>query len=78
MSASPWMTLPEACDYTRHSRQTVRRAAVEYQRDNSKGLRGYQPHTNASWRFHVTDLDRWVRGEPPARSTRQLASVRTA
>lgn len=76
MTDTPWFTLPEAMAYTRRSRETVRRAAVEYQRDNNKGLKGYQSHPNACHRFHVEDLDRWIRGEAPAWDTRRLAPVR--
>lgn len=63
-----WLTLARAAEYTGHSYEWVRRAAVEYQRSSGRrGLRGSQRKAGASWRFKAVDLDRWVRGEPPAR-----------
>jgi hypothetical protein len=63
-----WLTLDEAAAYTGRHRETVRRAAVEYQRSNSKaGLRAAQQKAHACWRFKAADLDRWVMGEAPAR-----------
>lgn len=64
---TPWMTLAEACAYTKRSRETVRRAAVAYQRNDRAGLRTFQPHPNACHTFHVGDLDRWMQGLAPAR-----------
>lgn len=64
-----WLTLDEACRYTRRSRETVRRAAVHYQRTQGReGLKGAQPKPNACWRFAVPDLDRWVEGQRPRRA----------
>jgi hypothetical protein len=71
--STPWLTLSEACEYTRRSAETVRRAAVAYQRDNSKGLRGFQSHPNACHRFHREDLDRWVMGLAPSRRSVRAA-----
>lgn len=65
--ANGWLTLDEAAAYTGHHRETVRRAAVENQRDPKRGLRGAQQRAHACWRFKAEDLDRWIRGEPPAR-----------
>lgn len=62
-----WLTLDEAAAYTGHHRETVRRAAVDYQRDNRRGLRSAQRNAHACWRFQREDLDRWVMGQPPAR-----------
>jgi len=74
MIETPWLTLAEACEYTKHCTQTVRRAAVECDRSNGqRGLRGYQQRGHTPWRFRVEDLDRWLRGEPPARSIRRVA-----
>lgn len=68
MNDDGWLTLGEAAEYTGHSYEWVRRAAVEYQRSSARsGLRGSQRKAGASWRFKRADLDRWVRGEPPAR-----------
>lgn len=71
MSESPWMTLEETCAYAKRSRETVRRAAVLWSRKKTEGLRAHQRKAHARWRFHVEDVDRWIRGEPPRRTTRQ-------
>lgn len=66
-----WLTLDQACEYTQRSRETLRRAAVHYQRTQGReGLKGAQRKAHACWRFSVRDLDRWVEGDPPARSKR--------
>lgn len=66
-----WLTLDEACAYTQRSRETVRRAAVQYQRTEGRdGLKGAQRQAHACWRFTVRDLDRWVEGLPPVRRGR--------
>jgi heme oxygenase len=71
MTETPWLTLAEAVTYTKRSERTVRGAAVECDRSSgARGLRGYQQGAGCSWRFHTADLDRWVRGEAPARSSR--------
>jgi hypothetical protein len=62
-----WLTLNEAARYTGRHRETVRRAAVAYQRDSNTGLRSAQQRTHACWRFKTEDLDRWVLGERPKR-----------
>lgn len=62
-----WLTLDEAATYTGHHRETLRRAAVDFDRSGNAGLRGFQRKAHATWRFKAVDLDRWVRGEPPAR-----------
>lgn len=78
MTESPWMTLAETCTYSRKSYETVRRAAVGYQRTSGRaGLKGEQPRVNACWTFHRDDVDRWIKGEPPvapARSRLRRAS----
>ncbi len=62
------MTLDEAADYARRSRETLRRAAVEFQRsDGRTGLRGFQRKAGACWRFTDRDVDRWIKGLPPER-----------
>jgi hypothetical protein len=45
----------------------VRRAAVEFDRTGTAGVRGFQPRAHACWRFKAEDLDRWVMGQRPAR-----------
>lgn len=66
-----WLTLNQACTYTQKSRETVRRAAVQYQRTGGRdGLKAAQPRPHACWRFTTKDLDRWVEGEAPARPKR--------
>lgn len=70
---TPWMTLADACQYTRRSYETVRRAAVAFQRDPRKGLRAFQERPHACYRFHRDDLDRWVMGQPPARGAVRAA-----
>lgn len=62
-----WLTLDQAATYTGHNKETLRKAAVQHQRDSRSGLRGAQQRANTCWRFKAEDLDRWVRGEPPAR-----------
>ncbi|MEV0085225.1 hypothetical protein [Saccharopolyspora sp. NPDC050642] len=70
---SPWMTVRETADYTRRHKDTVLRALREYQRtDGRSGLRGAQPKPHACYRVRRDDADRWMAGEPPAR-TRRLA-----
>lgn len=66
--AQGWMSLDRAAEYTGRHRETLRRAAVEFQRTNGKaGLRAAQQRANACWRFKADDLDRWVEGLPPKR-----------
>ncbi len=68
------LTAAEAAKHVKLNVRRVRDAAVECARSNGrKGLRGYQRGPNCSWRFFVEDLDRWLRGEPPARSIRRVA-----
>ncbi|GAB3429966.1 helix-turn-helix domain-containing protein [Actinophytocola sediminis] len=62
-----WLTLDQAAEYTGRHRETVRRAAVQFDRDPTKGLRGFQRKSSACWRFKVEDLDRWVMGQAPKR-----------
>lgn len=72
-TSSPWMTLQQVCDYAQRSYETVRRAAVECQRSSGeRGLKGAQRDVNATWRFHVEDVDRWVAGEAPVAPARKL------
>lgn len=66
-----WLTLDQACAYTQRSRETVRRAAVQYQRTQGReGLKGAQRTPHACWRFTTKDLDRWVEGQSPTRRGR--------
>jgi hypothetical protein len=74
MIKTPWLTAAEAAQYVKLDIRRVRAAAVECEQTNGRaGLRGYQRGPNCSWRFHIEDLDRWLRGEPPARSIRRVA-----
>jgi hypothetical protein len=69
-----WLTLDQAAAYAGRHRETVRRAAVEYQRDNRRGLRAGQRQTHACWRFKAEDIDRWIEGLPPTRPARVRAA----
>lgn len=57
-----WLSASEAAIYTgRHAKTITNAARRGY-------LLGYQSSgVNGSWRFKVADLDRWMRGERPAR-----------
>jgi excisionase family DNA binding protein len=52
---SPWLTLHQAAAYTKLSTATITRAR------KSGGLRGYKVQGKKLWRFHVADLDQWLR-----------------
>jgi hypothetical protein len=68
------MRLNEVAAYSRRHYETVRRAAVEYQRTAGKrGLKSSQPGTNACHIVHRDDVDRWLRGEVPARGRGRLS-----
>lgn len=65
---SPWMDLHGAalrrgCHY-----KTALAAA------QSGELRAYQSGTRRRWVAHVDDVDRWIRGERPARNRRVRAA----
>jgi hypothetical protein len=62
---TPWFTVGQAAKYSRYNYETVRRACVAYQRDQTRGLRCTQEGPNAHYRIHVDDLDRWVERLPP-------------
>lgn len=52
----PWLTATEAAAYVRENLDTIRAAA------RAGTLRGYQRADGGPWRFHVDDLDAYVRG----------------
>ena len=52
---SPWLTLDEAANYTKLSTASITRAR------KSGGLCGYKVQGKKLWRFHVADLDQWLR-----------------
>lgn len=66
---SPWLTLPEAAEYSKYSYRHVRAACIAYQRYGDRGLKNSQP--GREYRIHVADVDRWIEGKPPSRSTRR-------
>lgn len=51
---SPWLTREEAAAYTKLSTATITRAR------KTGDLRGYKVQGKKLWRFHVSDLDRWM------------------
>ncbi|MBY6708468.1 helix-turn-helix domain-containing protein [Rhodococcus sp. BP-241] len=56
--ASPWMTVPEVCEYGRTNRSAVYRALQVGE------LRGHQHVApRGTWRVHRDDVDLWLRGE---------------
>lgn len=61
--ASPWMTTRQVAEYANRHRDTVLLALRLGQ------LKGYQNNGRAcsTWRVHRDDVDRWMRGEAPAR-----------
>lgn len=73
---SPWMSTKQAAAYAGRHFKTVRLAASEYvSSDGKRGLKGVQRRANCSWRFHRDDVDRWIRGETPARGTRRPSPI---
>lgn len=71
MTESPWMTGQEVADYSRVIPETVRVAAAEYDRTGGKsGLKNYQRKPNTERRYLLEDVERWIRGEAPARDKR--------
>jgi hypothetical protein len=76
---SPWLTTQEVAEFARVHEETVRRAAVEYQRSKGKsGLKTYQRKPNTEHRFTREDVDRWIAGEPPAAPAKAARSKRVA
>lgn len=57
LSASPWLTVPEAAKRARRNRHTILDALA------CEELRGHRRGDRGRWRVHVDDLDAWVRGE---------------
>ena len=53
---SPWLTLAEAAQYTKLSTASMTRAR------KSGALRGYKVQGKKLWRFHVTEVDGWLKG----------------
>jgi excisionase family DNA binding protein len=68
-AGTPWMTTRQAAAYARRHRETVllalRRGELQGTQRNGRA--------NCTWRVHRDDVDRWMRGEPPAR--RKLRSA---
>ncbi|NKS97521.1 helix-turn-helix domain-containing protein [Rhodococcus hoagii] len=62
MSASPWHTVQSAAEYARKHPNTIYAALIdeELEGDQRKKPKGH-------WRIHQDALDRWLRGEPPAK-----------
>lgn len=56
LSASPWLTVPEAAAYARRDRHTILDALGDHT------LRGHRRGDRGRWRIHVDDLDAWIRG----------------
>jgi hypothetical protein len=78
MTDSPWMSTQQVAAYAGRHFKTVRLAAAEYVSSGGRcGLKGGQRGTNCSWRFHREDVDRWIRGEAPARGGRRLSAARS-
>lgn len=69
---SPWMPLDEAAVYLRRSKKTVLADLRTYERTGGRtGLKGAQPNgPNTKWFVHIDDADRFMRGERPARPSR--------
>jgi hypothetical protein len=74
MTNSPWMTTRQVAEYSGRHRDTVLLKLKEYARTGRTGLKGFQQNgANATWRVHREDVDRWMRGEAPARGIRRIA-----
>jgi DNA binding domain, excisionase family len=65
---SPWLTVGEAVDYAKRSKNTLNCAL------RAGELRGSQTKRGGIWLIHRDDLDAWIRGEiapaEPPRITR--------
>ena len=60
----PLLTLYEVADFAGLSYETVRRAAVEYERTKGlSGLKTERRHPRAAYRVHVAERDRWLSGD---------------
>ena len=57
---SPWLTVNEAAAYAKVSTATIRRAC------KGGALHGCKVSGKKLWRFHVTELDRWLGAEKQA------------
>lgn len=55
---SPWMTTKETAEYAGRCKDTVLAALRRGELDGSQ-----QSGVNGTWRIHVQDVDRWIRGE---------------
>lgn len=74
MTDSPWLTVRETAAYSRRHKDTVLRALRECQRNGGRsGLKGLQQRANTTYRIHRDDVDRWMRGDAPARGLRRSA-----
>lgn len=68
---SPWMTTRQVADYAGRHRDTV---LLALRRKELKGAQR-EGRANATWRVHRDDVDRWMRGERPARGNPRLRSA---
>lgn len=55
-----WLTTPQVCERTQYGRDVVLDAAA------TGDLPSFQRVPGAPRRYHVDDVDRWVRGESPS------------
>ena len=70
-SQSPWMTTKEAAVYARRHVKTISAACRLYTKGDrsSRALKNCQRETWAHRQLLRSDVDRWIRGEPPSRAT---------
>ena len=69
VDGSTWLSVQAVHRYTGYAPDTIRRAAGAGQ------LRGHQRGANCTWRFRVTDVDAWLRGETPVGRRRTLRTA---
>ena len=74
-----YLTLQEVARLGRRNYETVRRAAVEYQRSRGKsGLKTMQRVPRGKHVVRPDDAHRWIRGEAPAAPDRPARHSRAA
>jgi excisionase family DNA binding protein len=65
---SPWLTSVEVAEYARRHQETILLALRRGE------LEGVQHKPLAAWRIHRDAVDRWLKGEKPAKSKKGKAA----